>query len=167
MPTTVTDFANELNNVISGNNTFSGSSTFTGTVTLSLTSGNAVSLLNAQNSANQITGTGQAATLYTWTMPASTVGNLKGFRLTAVFNHSLGSASVSYLASLNGVGLYNPSNTGGGVQGFQITSSKHREHNWYSGRICMGRITVVHSWRKSYRACLGIKSGAQSHFHGG
>lgn len=67
--------------------------------------GNTVTLLNAQANAAPITGTGAAATVYTYTLPANTVANLKGFRLNAGWNHSTGTASVTYNVTLNGVSV--------------------------------------------------------------
>lgn len=79
---------------------------FTGTTTLSLAGGNTISLLNAQANAAPITGNSGTQTFYTYTVPANTVGTLKGLRVTVGWNHS-GSASVTYLLSLNGTSVYN------------------------------------------------------------
>jgi hypothetical protein len=64
-----------------------------------------VTLLNAQANAAAITGTGAAATVYTYTLPANTVANLKGIRVITGYNHSTGTASVTYTLSLNGATL--------------------------------------------------------------
>jgi hypothetical protein len=82
-----------------------GSCTVTGALTLTPSAGNTISLLNAQANASAIVGTGATATVYTYTLPANTVGNLKGFRLTTGWTHSTGSASVTYNVTLNGVSL--------------------------------------------------------------
>ena len=70
-------------------------------------SGNSVTLLNAQANAGAITGNGSAQTVYTYTLPASTVATLKGIRITAAFNHSAGGANVTYILSLNGQTIFN------------------------------------------------------------
>jgi hypothetical protein len=66
-------------------------------------------LLNAQPSAAPITGTGAAATIYTYTLPAGTIGLLKGFRFTIGINHSTGTQSIPYIVSLNGQTILNSS----------------------------------------------------------
>jgi len=59
-------------------------------------------LLNAQGNSGAVTGNSSAQTLYTYTLPASTVGTLKGIRITVGWNHSTGTASVTYLVTVNG-----------------------------------------------------------------
>lgn len=66
------------------------------------TSGNSVTLLNAQAVKTAITGTGAAATAYTFTVPASVVATNASLHVRAVFSHSAGTASVTYTLSLNG-----------------------------------------------------------------
>jgi hypothetical protein len=68
-------------------------------------SGNSVTLLNAQANSAAVTGTGSAVTLYTYSVPASDVANLKGIRVHAGWVHSVGSALVTYTLTLNGVAI--------------------------------------------------------------
>jgi hypothetical protein len=70
---------------------------------ITASNGNTVTLLNAQPNAAAITGTGSAATVYSYTLPANTVANLKGVRITAAVNHSSGTASTTYALTLNGI----------------------------------------------------------------
>ena len=70
--------------------------TFTGA-----SNGNNLTLLNAQSILPAITGTGSAATVFTYSLPANTIANLKGIHLRVGWNHT-GSASVAYILSLNG-----------------------------------------------------------------
>jgi hypothetical protein len=78
-------------------------------------------LLNAQANAAAITGTGSAATVYTYTLPANLIVNLKCIRITFGLSHSTGSASVQYVLSLNGVSLVTVSNAASGSSAAQLT----------------------------------------------
>jgi hypothetical protein len=84
-------------------------------------SGNSITLLNAQANAGAITGNGTAQVIYTYTIPASTVANLKGIRVTASWSHSTGSASVTYAFTLNGVSIWGSSNSITGLFGLMTT----------------------------------------------
>lgn len=79
-------------------------------------SANSVTLVNFQGPASPITGTGAAATIYTFSVPANTIGAGKGIRVTTAFNHSTGSASVTYVLSFGGTAIasYNSSVAGYG-----------------------------------------------------
>jgi hypothetical protein len=59
-------------------------------------SGNAVTLLNAQNNLSPITGTGADANLFTYTLPANVLATGKALRITVGFNHSTGTAAATY-----------------------------------------------------------------------
>jgi hypothetical protein len=83
--------------------------------------GNSVNLLNAQANAGAITGTGSPVNIYTYTIPANTVANLKGIRLTVSVNHSTGSASVAYALTLNGQTVWTNSNSLTGFGSAQFT----------------------------------------------
>jgi hypothetical protein len=95
----------------------SDNQTLTNKTLTGASSGNSVSLLNAQGNSAAVTGTGAAATLYTYTLPASTVANLKGIRVTVGVLHSTGSASVNYVLNLNGqqVAQFGTSAVGSGL----------------------------------------------------
>lgn len=81
-----------------------------------LPSSSGSTLLNSQANAGAITGTGAVATVYTYTLPASTVATNKAIRVTVGWSHSTGSASVSYALSVNGVtSNCNPSLSTGGA----------------------------------------------------
>jgi hypothetical protein len=68
--------------------------------------GNTVSILNAQKDASAIVGNSGVQNIYTYTIPANTVANLKAIRVTASWNHSTGSASVTYGLTLNGQSVW-------------------------------------------------------------
>ncbi|MGC2828319.1 MAG: hypothetical protein WB994_01635 [Candidatus Acidiferrum sp.] len=74
-------------------------------------------VLNAQGDAGAITGTGAIATVYTYTLPGGTVANLKALRVTVGWQHSTGTANVSYNVTLNGVtsGCNASASTAGGI----------------------------------------------------
>jgi hypothetical protein len=99
----------------------SDAQTLTNKTLTGASSGNSVSLLNAQANASAIVGTSSAVTIYTYTIPANTVGNLKGIRLTVTVNHSTGSASVAYALTLNGQSVWTNSNSLTGFGSGQFT----------------------------------------------
>jgi hypothetical protein len=107
----------DINNTWTGQNIFTALSNFTGPVTLTPSAGNTVNLLNAQANGGAIQGNGFPQTLYTYTLPANTIGTLKGFRIIGGFNHSTGSASVTYVLNFNGLPLFSVSSgtTGAGI----------------------------------------------------
>lgn len=69
------------------------------------TSGNNVTLIDAQDNAAGITGTGSPIVFYTKTIAASTVATGKIIHVLASWSHGTGTGSVSYTISLNGVAL--------------------------------------------------------------
>lgn len=75
------------------------------TTTPPVLSVSAVLLLNAQANLAPIAGNSGTQVIYTYTLPANTVGTLKGFRLTTGWNHSTGNAIVNYDWKLNGQSL--------------------------------------------------------------
>lgn len=74
-------------------------------------SGNSVTMLCSAGPAAAITGNAAAQTFYGCTIPANAVANLKGLRVTVVWSHSTGSASVTYGLTLNGVACWPSNNT--------------------------------------------------------
>ena len=78
-------------------------------------------LLNSQVNAAAITGNGAPQTVYLYQIPANTVANLKGFRLTFGLNHSLGAGNVTYILSLLGVTIFNVTSAAGGSSAVQVT----------------------------------------------
>lgn len=90
----------------------SDTQTLTNKTLTGASSGNAVTLVCAQAPSVAITGNSSAQQYYSCTIPASTVGTLKGVRFTAGNTHS-GSTSVQYTATLNGQNLYTYSTNGG------------------------------------------------------
>jgi hypothetical protein len=58
--------------------------------------GNSVTLLNQQTGNATLTGNGADQTVFTYTIPANTIGAGKGFRVRIAFLHATGSASVTY-----------------------------------------------------------------------
>lgn len=78
-----------------------------------LTIGNNVTLLNAQLVQAPITGTGAAAVLYTYTMPASTLLASKGIRLRVYAKHTTGVAATTFTMTFGGTTI----TQGGGVAG--------------------------------------------------
>ena len=57
-----------------------------------------------------ITGNSGVETVYTYTLPANTVANLKAFRINLSYQHA-GSASVAYATSFNGINMQTWSST--------------------------------------------------------
>lgn len=81
------------------------------------TSGNTVTLLCSSGPAAAIVGNSSAQTFFSCTIPANAVANLKGLRVTAVWSHSTGSATVTYGMTLNGVACWPSNNTAATVGG--------------------------------------------------
>lgn len=81
------------------------------------TSGNTVTLLCSSGPAAAIVGNSSAQTFFSCTIPANAVANLKGLRVTAVWPHSTGSATVTYGMTLNGVACWPSNNTAATVGG--------------------------------------------------
>lgn len=71
-------------------------------------SGNSVTLLNEQGPLSAVVGTGAFANLYTFTIPANTIQAGKGIRLKVVYQHTTGTASVSYKAVLGSTTIVGP-----------------------------------------------------------
>jgi hypothetical protein len=59
-------------------------------------SANSVTLLNEQGATGALTGNSTDQTVYTYTLPASTLGAGKGLRITLWFTHNVGTAVVTY-----------------------------------------------------------------------
>jgi hypothetical protein len=68
-------------------------------------SGNAVSLLNAQFILGAVTGNGTDQTLYTFNIPANTIGAGKGIRI--IFNVLINAAATTFKLSFGGSNTYN------------------------------------------------------------
>lgn len=83
----------------------SDTQTLTNKSLITTSSGDSVTSLNAQASGSAVVGTGSAVTLYTYSLPGSTVANLKGFRVNVGWIHNTGSAVVTYNLQLNGVNV--------------------------------------------------------------
>lgn len=64
--------------------------------------GNSINVLNFQGTLAAITGNSADQTMYTYTLPANTIGPNQGFRITTVSTHSTGTASVTYKLFING-----------------------------------------------------------------
>jgi len=88
---------------------------------LVFSSGGPSLLLNSQVNSAAITGNGAPQTVYLYQIPANTVANLKGFRLTFGLNHSLGAGNVTYILSLLGVTIFNVTSAAGGSSAVQVT----------------------------------------------
>lgn len=116
------------NNANSGDITLSKT---TGDLPL-FSSGGPSLLLNAQANAAAIVGTGAPATVYTYTLPASTVATLKGIRVTIGVNHSTGTASVTYALSLNGIAVESTgsASTGAAVAQYELLSTAATTGTW-------------------------------------
>lgn len=59
-------------------------------------SGNSISLVNQQGAISALTGNATDQTVFTYTLSANVMGAGKGLRILFGYNHSTGSASVSY-----------------------------------------------------------------------
>lgn len=64
--------------------------------------GNTVTLLNSQGALSPLTGNSTDQTIYTYTMPANTVGAGKGVRIQCNLTHSTGSAAITYKVLFGG-----------------------------------------------------------------
>lgn len=76
--------------------TDSGTETLKNKTLTGASSGNSVSLLNAQGAAGAITGTGAEVTVFTYSMPGNTLATSKALRVRAHANHSTGTASTTW-----------------------------------------------------------------------
>lgn len=83
--------------------TLTGTQSLTGKTLTGASNGNTVSLLNNQFDGTSHAGTGAAAALFTYTIPANTIGAGKGLRVNISWTHSTGSASVTYILKLGGL----------------------------------------------------------------
>lgn len=70
--------------------------TLTNKVMTGASNGNNITLLNAQGPLSPVTGNSTDQTLFTYTLPASTIATLKGIRVRMATLHTTGSASVNY-----------------------------------------------------------------------
>src|SRR5581483_4968852 len=66
-------------------------------------SGNNVTLLTVQGAGGAITGNSAEQTVFSFAIPAGTIGSLKGIRVRIAYHH-VGSASVTYKSYLNAAG---------------------------------------------------------------
>jgi len=75
-------------------------------------SGNSVNLLTAIDSSTAITGTGAAANLFSWSLPANSMQAGKGLQIAVAATHGTGSASVSYAFNFGSCNIPIGSGTG-------------------------------------------------------
>lgn len=98
----------------SGNVVLSNSPAITGLNLTTPSSNETVTLLNWQGPLGAITGNGSDQAIYSWTLPANTLGAGKGLRVTFCYIHSTGLNSVSYRMRFGGTDLetfsYSPAN---------------------------------------------------------
>lgn len=81
-------------------------------------------LLNVQGPAVAIVGNGGTQALFSYVLPANTIPNLRGIRITCNSNHSTGVTNITYNVTLNGVQVGGTSSSaGGGVQQVQFQTS--------------------------------------------
>jgi hypothetical protein len=78
-------------------------------------SGNAVTLLNAQLALSAIVGNGGVQNIYSFSVPANTIGAGKGIRVKAWWQHTTGSASVAYTVTFGGTTIHSFSSTSTGA----------------------------------------------------
>lgn len=76
-----------------------------GTLTLAGGVSGIVTLLNYQKSAAALVGSSSDQVMYTYALPASTLAAGKGIRITLVYTHSTGSASVLVKINVGGGSL--------------------------------------------------------------
>jgi hypothetical protein len=86
--------------VTTRNLTGSNNAVLSGYTLTGASSGNSVTLLNSQGAGAAIAGTGADSTLFTYTIPANTIGQGKGLRLKILWTHSAGSANATYKLKL-------------------------------------------------------------------
>ena len=105
-PTNLGNFAPLTGNSVSGNLSVSGNASVTGTLgatggmkstsLMTAGNGNSVTLLSEQGPTAALTGNGTDQALYTYTIPANTIGPGKGIRVKVWWKHAAGSANVQY-----------------------------------------------------------------------
>lgn len=102
-----------------------GGSKFTGTINANSSAinnavlngagnGNSVTLLNEQNVSSTLTGNGSDQTLFTYSLPANTLGAGKGIRVRVWLSHSSGTANVNYKVSFGATAYANDTTSGAG-----------------------------------------------------
>jgi hypothetical protein len=80
----------------------------------SAASANVSSLLSSQGPQAQVTGTGAAANVYTFSIPGNTMSTTSCIRATAFAHHSTGATSMPYSWNFAGTSFVFPSNAGAG-----------------------------------------------------
>lgn len=101
-----------------------------------------LTLLNQQGPLSPVTGTGSDATIYTYSLAANAVMAGQGLRITAFWNHSTGSASVTYKLKLGSTTLlsFSSADTSAGsstvMEIFNNTSVQNAQH--WSARTILG-----------------------------
>lgn len=76
-----------------------------------------MTLICSAGPAGAITGNSGVQNIYSCSIPANTVANVKALRVTAVWSHSTGTAVVTYGMTLNGVALWPSNNTASTANG--------------------------------------------------
>ena len=74
--------------------------TLTNKTVTGASSGNSITLLNAQGALGALTGNAADQTIYTFTIPAGTIGAGKGIRITVFYVHTTGNGLVTYKMKL-------------------------------------------------------------------
>lgn len=95
----------KMNNNNGGADTVLGAATtdtLTNKSTTGASNGNNITLLNYQGPLSPVTGTGSAATYYTYSLPANTLATGKCLRIEISSKHSTGSSSASMTLSFGG-----------------------------------------------------------------
>lgn len=75
------------------------------------TSANSVTLLCSAGPSAAIVGNSGVQNIFSCSIPGSVVGNLKAIRITGIWNHSTGTAAVTYGMTLNGQQLWGANNS--------------------------------------------------------
>jgi hypothetical protein len=74
--------------------------------------GNAVTLLNMQGAQPALTGNSTDQAMFTYTLPANTLGPGKGLRITVAWFHAVGTASTTYKLLIGGSSVFSTPSTG-------------------------------------------------------
>lgn len=126
-------------------------------------SGNAVTLLNSQDTLSPVTGNGTDLTLYTFTIPANTVQAGKGVRLTTTTT-SNNAVAVTYKVVLGATTIFNQANNSG-VENDRITIEIFNNSGVQNAQVTTGVIfgggsitgNVVNTSAENFANALALK----------
>jgi hypothetical protein len=99
-----------------------------------------VGLVNSQANLAPVAGNGAAQVVFTYNLPANTVANLQGLRLSAAIQHSIGAFNINYIFSLNGIPFLNTSSVSSINNTFNIVNTGAATGVFNVGNNVMGTL---------------------------